>query len=80
MSWLDWLNAHDVLAVGGVDTRALTAMIRETGMPNAVIAHNPDGQFDRAETGRQVAADLADTRQDHLADLVGEGLELRNRQ
>ena len=38
------------------------------------------GQFDRAETGRQMAADLADTRQDHLAYLVGEGLELRNGQ
>jgi hypothetical protein len=44
---------------------------------NAVQRH---GQFDRAETGRQVAADLADTRQDDLADLVGEGLELGNSQ
>ena len=30
----------------GVDTRALTTMIRKRGMPNAVIAHSPDGAFD----------------------------------
>jgi carbamoyl-phosphate synthase small subunit len=44
----DWLRARGVIGLTGVDTRALTAMIRESGMPNAVIAHNPDGQFDRA--------------------------------
>ena len=32
----------------GIDTRALTAMIRRDGMPNAVIAHDPSGEFDRA--------------------------------
>jgi carbamoyl-phosphate synthase small subunit len=30
----------------GVDTRALTAWIRENGAPNAVIAHDPSGVFD----------------------------------
>ena len=44
----DWLRARGIIGLTGVDTRALTAMIRESGMPNAVIAHNPDGQFDRA--------------------------------
>src|ERR1700690_2947142 len=44
----DWLRARGIIGLTGADTRALTAMIRETGMPNAVIAHNPDGQFDRA--------------------------------
>src|ERR1700690_616251 len=44
----DWLRARGIIGLTGVDTRALTAMIRETGMPNAVIAHNPDGEFDRA--------------------------------
>ena len=44
----DWLRARGIIGLTGVDTRALTAMIRETGMPNAVIAHDPDGQFDRA--------------------------------
>ena len=32
--------------LAGVDTRALTARIREKGMPNGVIAHEPAGQFD----------------------------------
>jgi len=41
-----WLKARDIIGVSGVDTRALTALIREKGMPNAVIAHAPDGKFD----------------------------------
>jgi len=44
----DWLKARNIIAITGVDTRALTALIRERGMPNAVIAHDPDGQFNRA--------------------------------
>ena len=41
-----WLKARGVVGVTGVDTRALTTLIRERGMPNAVIAHSPDGAFD----------------------------------
>ncbi len=41
-----WLKARDVIGMAGVDTRALTALIREKGMPNAVIAHDPNGKFD----------------------------------
>jgi carbamoyl-phosphate synthase small subunit len=52
----DWLKARGIIAITGVDTRALTAMIREKGMPNAVIAHAPDGQFDRAALAREAAA------------------------
>jgi len=52
----DWLRARGIIGLTGVDTRALTAMIRETGMPNAVIAHNPDGQFDRAALTAQAKA------------------------
>ena len=42
----DWLRARDIIGLAGIDTRALTALIREKGMPNAVIAHSPDGSFD----------------------------------
>src|SRR5579859_6537527 len=42
----DWLKARDVIGLSGIDTRALTALIRQKGMPNAVIAHAPDGKFD----------------------------------
>jgi len=41
-----WLKARGIAGISGIDTRALTALIREGGMPNAVIAHNPDGVFD----------------------------------
>ncbi len=41
-----WLKARGIVAITGVDTRALTALIREKGMPNAVIAHEPSGRFD----------------------------------
>ena len=42
----DWLKARDIIGLSGIDTRALTVLIREKGMPNAVIAHSPDGKFD----------------------------------
>ncbi len=41
-----WLKARGIIGLTGIDTRALTALIREQGMPNAVIAHDPDGRFD----------------------------------
>src|SRR3569623_1578733 len=42
----DWLKARGIIGLSVIDTRALTALIREKGMPNAVIAHSPSGQFD----------------------------------
>ena len=36
-TWLDWLAEHGVLAVSGVDTRALTRHIREKGALRAVV-------------------------------------------
>src|ERR1700751_5068808 len=41
-----WLRNRGVMVLSGIDTRALTARIREKGMPNAIIAHAPDGDFD----------------------------------
>jgi carbamoyl-phosphate synthase small subunit len=40
-----WLKSRGVIGLAGLDTRALTALIREKGMPNAVIAHEPSGKF-----------------------------------
>ena len=37
-TWLDWLAEHGVLAVSGVDTRALTRHIREQGALRAVVS------------------------------------------
>lgn len=41
-----WMADNGRIGISGVDTRALTRRIRETGAPNAVIAHDPDGKFD----------------------------------
>jgi carbamoyl-phosphate synthase small subunit len=41
-----WLKARGIVGLAGIDTRALTALIRSRGMPNAVIAHAPTGSFD----------------------------------
>jgi carbamoyl-phosphate synthase small subunit len=41
-----WLKARGIIAISGVDTRALTARIRTQGTPNAIIAHEPSGIFD----------------------------------
>ena len=51
----DWLMARCIIGITGVDTRALTALIREKGMPNAVIAHHPDGKFDLEALKAQAA-------------------------
>jgi len=42
-----WLKARGIVGLAGIDTRALTSLIRQNGMPNAVIAHSQDGKFDR---------------------------------
>ena len=41
-----WMKRRGVVGLSGVDTRALTARIRDGGAPHAVIAHDPDGNFD----------------------------------
>jgi carbamoyl-phosphate synthase small subunit len=42
----DWLKRRGVIAMAGIDSRALTALIRQKGSPNAIIVHAPDGVFD----------------------------------
>lgn len=51
----EWLKRRGIIALSGIDTRALTALIREKGMPNAVIAHHPDGVFDLDQLKKQAA-------------------------
>jgi carbamoyl-phosphate synthase small subunit len=41
-----WLKARGIIGLSGVDTRELTNFIRNSGMPNGVIAHNAKGKFD----------------------------------
>ena len=51
-----WLKSRGVIGLAGIDTRALTALIRQKGMPNAVIAHEPSGRFDRDALHREAEA------------------------
>ena len=41
-----WMKANGRIGISGVDTRALTRLIRMAGAPNAVIAHSASGSFD----------------------------------
>jgi carbamoyl-phosphate synthase small subunit len=51
-----WLKSRGIIGLCGLDTRALTALIREKGMPNAVIVHQPSGVFDLATLKREARA------------------------
>jgi carbamoyl-phosphate synthase small subunit len=51
-----WLKARGVVGLAGIDTRALTRLIRDKGMPNAVIAHDPTSAFDLAALKAEAAA------------------------
>jgi carbamoyl-phosphate synthase small subunit len=41
-----WLKSRGIVGMAGIDTRALTVLIRDKGMQNAVIAHDTAGKFD----------------------------------
>ena len=51
-----WLKRRGIVAMSGIDTRALTALIREKGMPNAAIAYDPNGKFDVEDLKKKAAA------------------------
>jgi len=51
-----WLKARGIIAIAGVDTRALTALIRDKGMPNGVIAHEPSAKFELAKLKAEAKA------------------------
>ena len=44
--FVEWMKNHGKVGLSGVDTRALTRRVRMNGAPNAVIAHDPKGNFD----------------------------------
>jgi len=51
-----WLKRRGIVAMCDIDTRALTALLRDKGAANAVIAHSPDGVFDIEALKREAAA------------------------
>jgi len=54
-SFENWLVEREVVAITGIDTRALTNHIREHGMPHGVLAHHKNGKFDLAELRTKAA-------------------------
>ncbi|WDR03993.1 glutamine-hydrolyzing carbamoyl-phosphate synthase small subunit [Devosia algicola] len=51
-----WLKKRNIVGITGIDTRALTALIRQSGLPDGVIAHAPDCQFDEASINAELKA------------------------
>lgn len=41
-----WLKERGIVAISGVDTRAITGRIRDRGMINCALQHDPAGAFD----------------------------------
>ncbi len=41
-----WLASRGIAAIGGVDTRRVTRILRESGAQNAALAYLPDGTLD----------------------------------
>ncbi len=42
----EWMKRHERIGIAGLDTRALTRLVRREGPPTVVIAHHADGKFD----------------------------------
>ncbi len=51
----DWMRKSGRFGIAGVDTRALTRLVREEGPPTVAIAHREDGKFDIAALQRMAA-------------------------
>jgi carbamoyl-phosphate synthase small subunit len=51
----DWMRKWGRIGIAGVDTRALTKLVRTEGPPNIAIAHREDGQFDLQKLQRMAA-------------------------
>jgi carbamoyl-phosphate synthase small subunit len=51
-----WLKKNNLIGLAGLDTRALTAHIRDHGAPNGVIAHAANGKLDLEKLKKQAAA------------------------
>jgi carbamoyl-phosphate synthase small subunit len=42
----EWMKRHGRIGLAGIDTRALTKLVRREGPPTVVIAHSASGEFD----------------------------------
>jgi carbamoyl-phosphate synthase small subunit len=51
----EWMAKWGRIGIAGVDTRALTRLVREEGPPTIAMAHSEDGEFDLDELQRMAA-------------------------
>jgi carbamoyl-phosphate synthase small subunit len=51
----EWMAKWGRIGIAGVDTRALTKLVRTEGPPNIAIAHRADGRFDLQKLQRMAA-------------------------
>ena len=51
----DWMRKWGRIGIAGVDTRALTRLVRVEGPPTIAIAHRADGRFDLDKLQRMAA-------------------------
>ena len=55
-----WLKSHNLIAIAGIDTRALTCRIRDLGAPEGCLGHDPEaptrGGLDLAALRAEAAA------------------------
>lgn len=51
----DWMRKWGRIGIAGVDTRALTRLVREQGPPTIAIAHRADGRFDLEKLQKSAA-------------------------
>jgi len=51
----DWMRKWGRIGIAGVDTRALTKLVRNEGPPTISIAHSPSGEFDLGQLQRMAA-------------------------
>ena len=52
----EWMAKWERIGICGVDTRALTRLVRKEGPPNIAVAHRADGKFD-LQALQRLAAD-----------------------
>jgi len=50
-----WMRKRGRIGIAGVDTRALTRLVREEGPPTVAIAHSESGRFDLERLQRKAA-------------------------
>jgi carbamoyl-phosphate synthase small subunit len=54
-SFAEWMRRFGRIGIAGVDTRALTRLVRRDGPPTIAVAHRADGKFDIPALRKQAA-------------------------